>query len=526
MRNETVLPQVRDASLGDAVLFSDIAAILLRRKWQIAVTFLLVVCAVTIVTFLLPKQYESEMKILVKNERADMIVSAGGGDGSGYHGEVSETEINSEIELLNSTSLLQRVVLRCGLAQIEHGAAAGAAEALPVAIERATTRLQRDLAINPVRKANIIQVSYLAPNPLQAAAVLRQLAESYLDEHLKVHGTPGTYQFFASQAEHYQTELKDAEAKLEQFQQQNQIVMLAQQKDAILQKASESEAALMQADAAIGEYTDKLADVRRQLVDSSPRIITQTRTVPNQYSVEHLSSMLAELQNRRTELVAKFRSDDRLVLEADKEIADTQATLEKATKLTASEQSTDVNPVHQTLQIEMAKQQAELAGVRARRQTLAGQLNSYRGQLMALGKATAEFDDLTRTQKKAEENYLLYAKKAEEARIAESLDRQKIANVAIAEPPTEPHLPSKPNVKLNLALGVLLGAFLSLGGTFGAEYLQQPKPALQVASQPRLGPGYHHGTVEQSSDLETLTGLPVLATVYLSADSESDLVRR
>ena len=508
-----------DINSGDSVLFSDLAAVLFRRKWQIAATFAFVICAVTAVTLLLPKQYESEMKILVKNERADMIVSAGRGDGSDFHGEVSETEINSEIELLDSINLLQRVVLKCGLERLESGFTSGASEALPVAIERATSRLQRDLTITPVRKANIIEIHYSARNANQASAVLRQLAESYLEEHLKVHGTPGTYQFFATQAESYQTQLQDAETKLEQFRQRNRIVMLAEQKDAMLQRASESEAALMQADASIGEYTHKLVDIRGQLAASSPRVVTQNRTVPNQYSVEHMSSLLVELKNRRTALLAKFRPDDRLVQEADKEISDTQAALDKAADLTAAERTTDVNPVHLTLEIDMAKQQAELAGVQARRQTLAQQASSYRGQLMALGNATAEFDDLTRTQKKAEENYLLYAKKAEEARIAESLDQQKIANVVIAEPPTESHLPSKPNVKLNLALGVLLASFLSLGVAFGSEYLQQPGQAVHVNTQPLLGAGYLVGTVEQRSDLETLTGLPVLATVYLSRRS-------
>ena len=81
--------------------------------------------------------------------------------------------------------------------------------------------------------------------------------------------------------------------------------------------------------------------------------------------------MLAELQNRRTLLLAKFRHDDRMVLEADKEITDTKAALENATKLTGVEQSTDVNPIHQTLEIDLAKQQAELAGLQDRRQALA-----------------------------------------------------------------------------------------------------------------------------------------------------------
>ena len=165
--------------------------------------------------------------------------------------------------------------------------------------------------------------------------------------------------------------------------------------------------------------------------------------MPNQTSVEHLNSLLADLQNRRTQLLAKFRPDDRNVQETDQEIADTQAALDKAMKLTGLEQSTDVNPVHQTLEIEMAKEQSALAGVEARRNTLAQQTQNYHAQLLNLGNATTAYDDLARNRKEAEENYLLYTKKTEEARIAESLDQQKIANVAIAETPTEPHLPSQ-----------------------------------------------------------------------------------
>jgi tyrosine-protein kinase Etk/Wzc len=103
---------------------------------------------------------------------------------------------------------------------------------------------------------------------------------------------------------------------------------------------------------------------------------------------------------------------------------------------------------------------------------------------------------MSRARKEAEDNYLLYAKKTEEARIAESLDQQKISNVAIAETPTEPHLPSKPDVPLNIALGVVLACFLSLGGAFTAEYFSD--------------------TVAQPAELEELTGLPVLALTYRS----------
>jgi uncharacterized protein involved in exopolysaccharide biosynthesis len=501
---------------GDTVTLVDIAAVVIRRKWGVLTVFLLVVGGAIGFTLITPKQYASHMKILVKNERANMIVSADGSDGSSNRGEVSETEINSEIELLDNMNLLEHVVKECGLERGEKASGSNPQERLAIATERATMRLQHDLKIVPVRKANIIQIDYLARDPHQAAAVLRQLAESYLEEHLRVHGTPGTYQFFSDQAGHYQNELRDAEAKLSQFRQEHSIVTLPEQKEAMLQRASESEAALLEADAAIRDYTEKLADLRHQLTATPRRIVTQDRTVPNQYSVEHLSTMLADLQNRRTQLLAKFRPDDRLVKEADQEIADTQTALANASKVTAAEETTDVNPLRQSLEIDIAKQGSELAGVTARRQKLAQQAQIYRSQLMSLGSATTDYENLSRTQTEVEQNYLLYAKKTEEARIAESLDRQKIANVAVAESPTEAHFASKPNVRLNLALGVLLGGFLGLGWALGSEYLEKSGPTVHVSARPTLGAPHLIDGVDNKSELETVTGLPVLATLYLS----------
>ena len=505
-----------DSGANDSL--REIRAILIRRKWQILITFLVVVVAVSAGTLLMPKQYESHMKILVKNERADMMVTADRNTGTGYQGAVSEEQINTEIELLNSDSLLRQVVEKCGLDKLEHPAGSVASERRPIAIEKAVKRLQKDLGVTPVRKANVIQVDYTSKDPRQAVSVLRQVSDSYLEAHLRLHSTPGSYQFFAAQAGRYQRELNDAEARLTAFRQQDDIVMLEQQKEVMLQKASESRSALLQAEASIGEYTDKIAETRRQLAADAPRVVTQSRTGPNQYSVDHLSAIIVDLQNKRTALLAKFRPDDRLVVEVDQEIADTRSALEKAAKATPIEQSTDVNPVRQSLEISLAKDESDLAGLQARHQSLVGQTEAYRRQLMALGNATSQFDDLTRTRKEAEDNYLLYARKTEEARIAESLDRQKIANVAIAETPVEPYLPSKPNVRLNLALGFLLACFLSVGLAFSLEYLQpQWEPYTPAAPFDRGVQSDVRNLLEpvgQPSELEALTGLTVLAVVY------------
>jgi uncharacterized protein involved in exopolysaccharide biosynthesis len=120
-------------------------------------------------------------------------------------------------------------------------------------------------------------------------------------------------------------------------------------------------------------------------------------------------------------------------------------------------------------------------------------MKQYESALAKLEGDTTKHNDLQREMKQAEDNYYLYAKKREESRIADELDRQKITNVSIAEVPTPAQLPSSPNRLLNLALGLVLAMFLGLGSVFSAELLND--------------------RVHTPRQLEALTGAPVLATV-------------
>ena len=232
--------EVRIAPLGE------IAAILSRRKWLILILFVLIVTVVAVATLRMPRQYEAHMKILVKNERANMVVSGGVNAESVSPGEVSETEINTEIELLNSGDLLRQVVSAGGLERSETRGQTSAAQHPELTLENAVSRLQHALKISPVRKAAIIEVHYATGDPHQAVAVLRQLAVSYLEAHLRVHGTPGTHEFFLRQTAHYQSELNDVENKLRDFRLKNDIVLFAEQKSETLRRASESSSTRVQ----------------------------------------------------------------------------------------------------------------------------------------------------------------------------------------------------------------------------------------------------------------------------------------
>src|SRR6185437_3204268 len=101
---------------------------------------------------------------------------------------------------------------------------------------------------------------------------------------------------------------------------------------------------LMESEAAVNEAANRINRVEQQLAGMPKRVVTQSRELPNQYSAERLNTMIVELQNRRTQLLTKFRPEDRLVREIDEQIKTTREALVKADRKTSIEQATDLNP--------------------------------------------------------------------------------------------------------------------------------------------------------------------------------------
>ena len=460
-----------------------------RHKQVAGVVFIGVFALAAVISLMMPKQYDSSMKLLVKSERADLVVSPEAHPAASTRSEVTESQINSEIELLTSDEILTEVVKKCQLTSNGNAQISGKSK---LAEEEAVKKLRKNIKISPVRKADIIDVSYSAASPAKAASVLKELASAYLEMHLRVHQSVGTQDFFRKQTERYEADLHDFETRLNDFRRVNNLVSIGQQKDLLVRRLLDSEASLQEANTAWKEANRQVDGLTRQLREQTPRIVTQNRTAPNQYSVERLNTMLAEFQNKRSQAVMKFRPDDRIVTEIDTEIANTRAALDRASKPVSTEQVSDLNPMYTTIERDLAHQQLERESLRVRCEGLTSAVADYRNRLAELERNTSEYNSLERGVKESEENYLLYSRKQEEARIADSLDQQKVANVTLAEAPVEHLLATKPNVGLNLLIGFTLAVLLSVATVVGLEHSS----------------GYH-----TPSQVEAETGIPVLATV-------------
>jgi uncharacterized protein involved in exopolysaccharide biosynthesis len=158
------------------------------------------------------------------------------------------------------------------------------------------------------------------------------------------------------------------------------------------------------------------------------------------------------------------------VQEIEKQIRDTRAAIEGEKNAPVRDETTDQDPTYEWVKSELVKAQSELSGLKARAAANNASLARYRSDARTLQQAAIAQQDLLQTAKTEEENYLLYRRKEEEARINDALDRGGILNVAIAESPTVPALPAR-SFWLYGLLSVFLAGTGSVGLAFTSDFL-------------------------------------------------------
>ena len=134
------------------------------------------------------------------------------------------------------------------------------------------------------------------------------------------------------------------------------------------------------------------------------------------------------------------------------------------------DETSDQNPDYQWVQAELTKAQADLSGLKARATAAAAIAAKYHEAARRLDQNGIVQQDLLRAAKTQEDNYLLYERKREEARISDALDQRGILNVALAEQPVVPALP-KPVPAGAAILTLLLAGTFSLSTAFVLDFM-------------------------------------------------------
>ena len=446
----------------------DALAVAFRHKRVMALSFCGILLGTILAAVMQPKEYRTSTKFLIERERIDPIISPGASTPPSFRGGITEEELNSEVELLESADVLRQVAVSCGLHQQTSfltSLLGGGDEATRIA--KAVDRLQKGLKIELVRKSNVISVSYAASDPQLAARVLIALDDAYLKKNVAVHRAPGQFEFFDQETEVYRKNLAEAEEKLKGFSNEDGGVAPQLSRDITLQKLNDFHASLQQIRADVATTEERIRALEKQSDTTPQRLTTQARQTDDAPVLQTLKSTLMGLELKRTELLTKYQPTYALVQEVDKQIADTRASI--AAEGPIREETTDRNPTYAWINEELAKARADYSALQARAAAIQAIVSMYEAKARKLEAKGIVQQDLLRTMKTDEENYLVYQRKREEARMTDALDRTRIINVAVAERPGVPALPAN-SPWTSLVVGFLLAVTVSLGMAVTLEY--------------------------------------------------------
>jgi uncharacterized protein involved in exopolysaccharide biosynthesis len=440
-----------------------------RRRVFVCVSGLVLAGAVLFA--LTGTEYQAKMKVLVRRGRANAPVSVEPNAPLDLtRMEITEEELNSEVELVRDDEVLRSVVQKTGIGGRDWFHFLRPSEGNAERVERAARQLAKKLKVEPVKKTNLIAVTYGANDPQTAANVLQFVEKAYLEKHMAVHRPSGEYRFFEQQTSESRRQLEEAKRALIEFTAKHGVVAATEQRDLALQKWSEVDANYRQARIELTETQQRLWELKAQLQKLPERSTTQVRVADNPDLLKALKATLLDLQLKRTGLLTKFEPSHRLVQEVEQQIVQAEATIAAENALPLKDETTDKNAQYEWAKLELQKTEVQWKGLQAREAAIVTQVGSYQAMARHLGEDAITQDDLLSSEKAAQENYLLYVKKQEEARMDDALDERGIVNVAIAEHPVAPALPLWSTATV-LAIGLAAAGAAGTSAAFAADYL-------------------------------------------------------
>ena len=130
------------------------------------------------------------------------------------------------------------------------------------------------------------------------------------------------------------------------------------------------------------------------------------------------------------------------------------------------------NPIFQELEVTHLTSLSELKTLQASNRVIIGQIQELDKKIQRLDTLKEELTGLARIRATADENFTLYVKKVEEAKVSEEMDQMKMSNIKVIQSADIPSYAAGRPKKTKMIIGALFGMIMSLGLGFVFEYFQ------------------------------------------------------
>lgn len=449
--------------------------VLFKRKRIILTFFITVVLVVTAGSFILPKIYQSESKLLIEKETDPekamlfRINPTQGYDKYDY--------INSEIEILNSYPIAARVVKNFEAQLLEDDGEALTADEETDRFEKAVRKFFKTVEIENPKNSTILIVRYKNKQAALSAAVVNYFVNTYITYRSEISSESDTYKFFEEQMNLADQKLQDMEQRQAQFKEQKEVGIPAEQRSILLTRVADYERSLTNVQTTRIGKEAKLSVIKAQLNDGGALTIPSTESSDSPSREKYIAKLKGELLDmeiRKEKLLQKFTPQYEEVKDLEQEIAATRLKIK--------------SEIEQIVQME----ETAISALAAEESVLKRQINKIKSEIRDLAQNEYEYSQISRGIDEKREIYSMLLKQREEARL--SLAKLKMGvKIKIISPAITPREAVKPKKALNIILSIFLGLFGGLGLAFFVEYFDH--------------------TLTTPDELERFGGLPSLGSV-------------
>ena len=401
-----------------------------------------------IVSFVLPKTYESTTLVQTRRAGKDMGGAAAMAAAMGLGGSSGSDTLNY-IELMKSRTVLDPIIDKLEWEDEKKK-------------PKAKDFAKKVLKIENTKQTNLITVTATGKTPEEAQMISQGVVDNFLamqtDKGKQTQST--LVQFLNERIDEAKKDAEDARTKFAEYQQKHKVYSPDEQAKAAVAKMNAFDEAISNmavqqkaSQAKLDAVSAKLGDIRSS---------SQNFNINDNETVMALRKQIVDAQVGLVGLQERYTEENPNVISAKERIAALQNKLSEEVNTIVASKYTTMNPTQAALigeqanaQVSMAVSEASEAAIKARKEEKEKELENFPKEVL-------EYLTLQREANIKEDIYTNLVKQCESSKINEAMESMDIQIIDPADLPDEDK-PAGPRKKLITAIGFVIGCLISFG---------------------------------------------------------------
>lgn len=445
---------INNANDNDIIDLRKLFSLIMEKKKIVIAIIVICTIIATIVAFVLPKSYQSTTLVRVKSSGSSMsgYAAMAAGFGINIGGAGSSGSPESYIELMKSREVLEPIIAELDLPDEDK--------------EKLTAEdfAKKNLEVTNIKKTDLITISAYGKTPEEAQMISQGVADNFLALMTKLNKEDNstTLKFLDERIKIAKEEMETAENKLAAYQQEHKIYVPDEQAKAIIANLNTYDTTIAQLQAQSEGDSAKLAGVTSQLEQQNASLL--------EYNVSdntNIGNIRESIVNKRVELVGlqqQFTDEHPDVIKAKEELNSLEKSLSDEIAKAVNSQSVTLSPVQSSLLENKISTEVQISVNNASLEALKAKQAQAQESIATLSADSVEYMRLERNAKITGQVYTSLVQNYEQTRIQEAKDSMDIQIIDAADLPKE-DMPAKPNKKLVVVIGFVLGIVISFGYT-------------------------------------------------------------